>query len=193
MAISELWQLIQRDPPGSHQLFAPADSKVIAQAERALGLQFPRSFQRFHKLCSGAILFKEETLLGLGADCPEELQLVAAARRFREQGMPRYLLPFSPTPEGVDCFDCRGRLDEGEYPVVYWNEPEGASPPTHDSFDEWLFELTEALREEPVDLSGLAPDDDDDDDDPDGDDPDGDEDDDEDQAEDTNLAVRGNR
>lgn len=159
MAISELWQLLQRDPPGSHQLFAPAKPEVMAQAERELGVQFPRSFERFHQLCSGAILFGEEKLLGLGADCPEELQLVAATRHFREQGMPRYLLPFAPTTDGVDCFDCRGRMTEGEYPVVFWNAPEGASPPTHESYDEWLFELTEALRDLPVDLSELADDD----------------------------------
>lgn len=155
MAIAELWRLLQQDPAGTHRFYAPAEPAALTQTSRALGVRFSRSFERFQRVCGGAVLFGEEQLLGMGPDCPESLQLAAVTRRLREQGLPSHLLPFAPTEDGVDCFDCRGRMVEGEYPVVFWCADEGTGPSSHESFDEWLFELTEALRSGPPNLEVL--------------------------------------
>lgn len=159
MAIAELWKLLQADPPGTHQFFAPATPDALNAAERSLSKWLPRSYGRFLAKSSGAVLFGAERILGIGEGLPPELDLFVQLPTLRADGMPAFLIPFGPTDDGVDCFDTRARPIDDEYPVVFWSASEGIGEASHESFDEWLFELSEALRDGPTQLEELDDDD----------------------------------
>lgn len=155
MAIAELFQLLKQDPEGSHELHPPVDSGLLRRAEKILGKRLSVSFVRFLSLSNGATLFGTEQILGLGPELPESNDLIRVREKLLERGLPPQLIPFGPTEDGVDCLDGRARPVEGELPVVFWSPEEGVGEETHESFDEWLFELSEALRDGPPDLEAL--------------------------------------
>jgi hypothetical protein len=152
MAIAELWERLQEDPAEWHRFFPPAPDTSIKAAEDALGVKLPRSYRRFLKYSNGAVLFGEDRILGVGADLPAELELVSVTGTMRAAAtpLPPGLVPFAPTGDGgADCFFTRGGLVELEYPIVFWSPEDSGLEVTHESFDEWLFELTEAMRPSP--------------------------------------------
>ena len=155
MAIAELFHLLQQDPAGTHTLFPPVESAIVSRAEKILGRRLPLSYVRFLALSNGAVLFQSETVLGLGPSLEADHDLIRQRELLLDQGMPRQLIPFGPTEDGVDCFDGRARPVEGELPVVFWSREDGIGEASHESFDEWLFELSESLRDGPPNLETL--------------------------------------
>lgn len=155
MAIAELFHLLQQDPAGTHTFLPPVDAALVSRAEKILGKRLPLSYVRFLALSNGALLFQTERVLGLGPSLEADQDLIRQREVLLDQGMPRQLIPFGPTGDGVDCFDGRARPVEGELPVVFWSQEDGIGEPSHESFDEWLFELSESLRDGPPNLETL--------------------------------------
>lgn len=151
MAIAELWEQLQEDPPELHRFFPGVSDEALRAAEAVLRLKLPRSYVRFLELTNGALLFGGERILGVGHSEPG-FDLVAVVQEMQNGQPPLHprLVPFAPTGDGgADCFLVEGSLRDGEYPVVFWSPQDQGREVTHDSFDEWLFELTETMRPEP--------------------------------------------
>lgn len=145
MALHDTFALLKRDPEGSHTFYPPQEGSAVQALEQRLGRQLPKSFVRFLALTDGVLLFGQERILGVGGAVEHTLE--GWVNQLKEAGAPAYLLPFAPTDDGVDCFDTRGRLVEGEWPVTFFAGGRESDAATHEAFDEWLFELAESLRD----------------------------------------------
>jgi len=150
MAIAELWEVLQADPENTHQFFSGASERQIKAAARTLGIWFPISFVRWLARTGGARVFGDELILGVGPDTPESLDLIKTVASFRGKTppLPDDLIPFAVYEDGAYCFVSRGKPRAGEQDIVFWHLDGTLEPPSHESFDEWLFELTESCRGE---------------------------------------------
>jgi cell wall assembly regulator SMI1 len=148
MSISEMFKRI--DALKKKELGGGATDKEIADAERALGVRFPRSYKAFLSRLGWADIYYD-TLFGLGTTVPPPCDLVKTALSERyelEPNIPSHLVPIMNDGAGNNyCLDT-AKLRNDECPVVFWDHehedgrdqlPVQIAP----SFDQWVIDLIE--------------------------------------------------
>jgi hypothetical protein len=124
-----------------------ATEQEIADAERSLGVRFPRSYRAL-LLQFGWVRIYSDPLFGVGRGVPPEYELVETTlieRREAHPHIPPHLIPIMNDGAGNHyCLDTASYLGD-ECPVVFWDHehqdgpdqsPEQVSP----SFDRWLID-----------------------------------------------------
>ncbi len=118
----------------------------IAEAERTLGVSFPRSYREFLSKYGWADIGTRE-IYGLGPDLPVYLRVVdmTLEERSPENGarIPRHLVAILNDGGGnLHCLDTSRTIDE-ECPVVFWDHDMGPDQQPDEwsaNFVEWLLE-----------------------------------------------------
>ena len=146
MSISKMHEIIRS--LGSGNYGRGAGPQEILDAERKMGVVFPRSYKDFLSAFGWARV-SFDMLYGLGADVPAPYDLVKnvfCERCDAHPHIPHHLVPIMNDGAGNHyCLDI-SRFHDAECPVVFWDHehddgpnqsPEEVSP----SFDGWLTDL----------------------------------------------------
>ena len=125
-----------------------ATDREIDDAERSVGVRFPKSYKAFLSRFGWARICGDP-LFGVGTSVPSEYELTETTRCERHEAhphIPHHLVPIMNDGAGNNfCLDT-SRLQDDECPVVFWDHehedgpdqtPEDVSP----SFDRWLIDL----------------------------------------------------
>jgi hypothetical protein len=148
MAIAELWECLQEDPADWHRFQPGASLEDLQATSRQLKAPLPSSYCSLIRRSNGLRIFDDISILGVqGAAVEFDLSRVHETLAAQTPPLPRKLLPFAVCADGWFCFRVSARLEDGEFPIVFWNAEEGESEVTHEAFDEWLFDITEGLRD----------------------------------------------
>ena len=129
------------------------DETAIHLCEEKLGAKLPESYKLF-LLRFGYIEWIDD-LSGLVSGCPpgeadDIVNRVTEIRQHMYPNPPSFLIPFHGDGFGNEyCLDTR-EMNDGEYPVVFWNHEQGEDQTpkrVYDTFMDWLEdEVNDQLR-----------------------------------------------
>ena len=127
----------------------PPTQDQITDAEAKLGIKFPPSYITFLK-SAGSNEMRDWETYWVGDDSLGERNIVKANASEREDTastLPAYLIAFHKNGCGdLFCFDMRRPDQDGEYPVVFWDQELTAEEnlqdlfPISHNFADWLMQ-----------------------------------------------------